>query len=82
MSGMKRVLMGVLAALTLWIGLSQSAWAARGNHGMINPKMHYKSKKNDGAFGGKYMAPKKQHRPSGYYRSTLTGKMVYGKPKK
>jgi hypothetical protein len=32
-------------------------------------------------FGGKYLAPKKQHRLSGHYRSTLTGQIVYGKPK-
>ena len=38
-------------------------------------------KKNESAFGGNYLAPKKKRKPNGYYRSTLTGQTVYGKPK-
>ena len=81
MKRMKHLLDGLIAALVLCGSLGQSAYAAHGKHGFINPKQHYKAKKNTGTFGGKYMAPKKQHRPTGYYRSTLTGKTVYGKPK-
>ena len=77
MRGMKYVVIGMVAVLTLFYGLGQSAYAAHGNSG--SHKVHYKAKKNNNAFGGNYMAPKKQHRPSGYYRSSLTGKMVYGK---
>ncbi|PWT74623.1 MAG: hypothetical protein C5B46_03750 [Proteobacteria bacterium] len=42
---------------------------------------HYKIKKNAGQFAGNYPKPKKQKKPSGYYRSSLTGQVVYGKPK-
>ena len=75
----KYLLIGIaaaLAALVLCTGLSQLAYAKH----FSAPKPHYKVKKNDGPFGGKYLAPKKQRRPTGYYRSTLTGKTVYGKP--
>jgi Skp family chaperone for outer membrane proteins len=78
---MKGFSIGILAAMALWICFAQNAFAARQQHGLINPKVHFKVKKNQNQFGGKYMAPKKQHRPTGYYRSTLTGKTVYGKPK-
>jgi hypothetical protein len=71
-------LIGLLAVSTLFSGLAQSAYAF-GKHGSNSP--HFRVKKNVGPYGGKYMAPKKQHRPSGYYRSTLTGKMVYGRPR-
>ncbi len=75
----KFVLVCALAVLTLFTGLAPTAYAF-GKHGPKAP--HVKVRKNTGTFGGKYMAPKKQHRPSGYYRSTLTGKMVYGKQKR
>jgi hypothetical protein len=74
----KSVLIGVFAVLALFTSLGPSAYA-HGKHGSNSP--HFKMKKNMGPFGGKYMAPKKQRGPSGYYRSTLTGKTVYGKPK-
>jgi hypothetical protein len=77
--GMKHVAIGMVAAFALCCGLGQSAYAAHGNSGSGSHKVHYKAKKNNNAFGGKYMAPKKQHRPSGYYHSSLTGKTVYGK---
>jgi len=76
---MKYVVIGMVAALALCSSLGQSAYAAHGNSGSSSHKVHFRAKKNNNAFGGKYMAPKKQHRPSGYYRSSLTGKMVYGK---
>jgi hypothetical protein len=72
----KHVLIAVFSLLVLFSGLDQNAFA---KHGPKTP--HFKVKKM-GPYGGKYMAPKKQHRPSGYYRSTLTGEMVYGKPKR
>jgi hypothetical protein len=78
---MKHVVIGMVAALALSCGIGQNAYASRGTQDKGPLKVHYKVKKNSNAFGGKYMAPKKQHRPSGYYRSTLTGKTVYGKPR-
>ena len=74
----KHVLIAVFSLLVLFSGLGQSAYA---KHGPKSPKTHFKMKKM-GSYGGKYMAPKKQHRPNGYYRSTLTGEMVYGKQKR
>jgi hypothetical protein len=74
---MKYVVISMVAALRLCCGLGQSAYAVRGNSGSSPRKVHFRANKNNNAFGGKYMAPKKRHRPSGYYRSTLTGKMVY-----
>jgi hypothetical protein len=79
--GIKHIVIGIAAALALSCGIGQSAYAFHGKQGSGSPKSHYKVKKNSNAFGGKYMAPKKQHRPSGYYRSTLTGKTVYGNPR-
>ena len=73
----KYVVIALFSVLVLFSGLGQSAYA---KHGPKTP--HFKMKKNMGPYGGKYMAPKKQKRPSGYYRSTLTGEMVYGKPKR
>ena len=75
----KYLLIGVAAAVALFATLNLSAYAF-GKSRFSAPKPHYKVKKNDGPFGGKYLAPKKQRRPTGYYRSTLTGKTVYGKP--
>ena len=80
MRGMKHVVIGVVAALAICCGLGQSAYAFHGKQASGSPKLHFKVKKNSNAFGGKYMAPKKQPRPSGYYRSTLTGRIIYGKP--
>ena len=81
MRGIKHFVIGLAAALALSCGIGQNAYAFHGKQGLSSPKSHYRVKKNSNAFGGKYMAPKKQHRPSGYYRSTLTGKTVYGKPR-
>jgi hypothetical protein len=74
--------MGLLAVLVLFGGLARSANAAHIQRISHSPRQHYKLKKNLAPYGGKYLAPKKQRRPSGYYRSTLTGQMVYGKPAK
>jgi hypothetical protein len=77
----KFVLVGAMAGLALCCGMIQSAQAARMKHGFAAPHPHYKVKKGDGPTGGNYLAPRKQRKPTGYYRSTLTGKMVYGKQK-
>jgi len=76
---MKHIVIGLVAALAFCGGLAPSAFAVHGKQGFSPPKTHYRAKKNSNAFGGNYMAPKKQRRPTGYYRSSLTGKMVYGK---
>jgi hypothetical protein len=80
MKMMKHLLVCMVAVLALSGGLGQSAYAAHGKHGFSSPRGHYRAKKNEGQFGGKYMAPKKQRRPTGYYRSIVTGRTVYGKP--
>ena len=71
------VFAGVLAALLVLSGAGPSAYAA---HAPKPPRL--KVKKNMGPYGGNYMAPKKQKKPTGYYRSSVTGKTVYGKPPK
>lgn len=72
----------LFAVLVLFSGLAQNAYAARAQRVAAAWHPHFKSNKNMGPYGGKYLAPKKQKKPTGYYRSTLTGKMVYGKPGK
>ena len=62
-----RVLVAVVALVWAFAGFGQSAYAL-GKH---------KAKKNSNPYA--YLAPKKQKKPTGYYQSTLTGKMVYGK---
>jgi hypothetical protein len=71
------ILIATVAVLSL---LSTSAPLAYARHSKP-PKMHYKIKKNAGPFGGNYMKPKKQKKPTGYYRNSLNGDVVYGKPK-
>ena len=71
------VFAGAVAALLLLSGASPNAYAG---HAPKPP--HLKVKKNMGPYGGNYMAPKKQKKPTGYYRSSVTGKTVYGKPPK
>jgi len=70
------VLIATIALMTLVAGSAPYAYARQ-----KPPKVHYKIKKNDGPFGGNYMKPKKQKKPTGYYRNSLNGNMVYGKPK-
>ena len=68
------VFAGAVAALLLLSGAAPGAYAKHA------PKpQRLKVKKNMGQFGGNYMAPKKQKlAPTGYYRNSLTGQMVYG----
>ena len=66
-----RVLMATALAVCILGGSAPSAHALFGRH---------KTKKNPSPYA--YLAPKKQKKPSGWYRSTLNGNLVYGKPKK
>ena len=69
------VFAGAVAGLLLLSGAAPSVY---GKHG---PKpQRFKPRKDMGAYGGNYMAPKKQKPPTGYYRNSLTGQMVYGAP--
>jgi hypothetical protein len=73
-------LIGAVGVLSLFSGLGPNAYAAH----VKNPKppkvkvVHYKEKKNATPYD--YLKAKKQKKPTGYYRSTLTGEMVYGNP--
>ncbi len=69
------VFAGAVAASMLLSGAAPDAYAKHA------PKpQRLKVRKDMGAYGGNYMAPKKQKPPTGYYRNSLTGQMVYGKP--
>lgn len=78
----KYLSMGLLSALLVFGGLASHAEAAHLVRVAHSSRPHFKVKKNQGPFGGKYMAPKKQHRPTGRYRSPVTGQVLYGKPVK
>ncbi len=75
----KTVMIAAMAIALLFSGFTPSAYA---RHGSKPPRVYYKIKKNAGPFGGNYMKPKKQKKPTGYYRNSLTGEVVYGKPKR
>lgn len=72
------LLLGAIAMALLLSGFAPPAFA---KHGPKPPKIHYKFNKKAGVFGGNYLGPKKQKKAKGYYRNSLTGEMVYGKPK-
>ena len=74
----KCILIGAVAAL-LFGGLAPAANALHLWHHNNTPHIQ-KAKKNTSPYA--YLKPKKQKRPTGYYRSSLTGQMVYGKPPK
>jgi hypothetical protein len=77
----KYLLIGLFALLVALGGLTPSAYAGHGKHGLQSPREHYRGKKNSGPFGATYISPKKQrHKTS--FRSPVTGNMVYGKPKR
>jgi len=75
----KYLSIGLLALLMLFGGLATSANASLFKKSSHSPRQHYRLKKNLAPYGGKYLAPKKQHRPSGTYRSPVTGETLYGK---
>ena len=74
----KFILIALLAASTLFSGLAPTAYARRGNK-VVHIKL---SKKNQGPYGGKYLAPKKQKPVKDRYRSPVSGNILYGKPVK
>jgi hypothetical protein len=68
-----RAFITVMVALAMCSGLAPSA-QAWGRHN--SQRVHVKVKKNNGPFGISLKA-KKQKKPKGYYRETLTGRRVY-----
>lgn len=75
----KRVLV-LMAAVTFTLGGFSSQSFALGKHAPKPPRVTRKTRKNSSPYA--YLAPKKQKKPSGYYRSTLNGELIYGKTKK
>jgi hypothetical protein len=69
----------VLAALMLG-EFAPEAQAMFGRHKSSQSRTMRRPKKNTSPYA--YLAPKKQKKPNGWYRSTVTGEMVYGKPGK
>lgn len=67
-----RALIAGVVAFALCAGLAPSAHA----WGKHSHSVHLKVKKNNGPFGISLKA-KKQKKPKGYYRETLTGRRVY-----
>jgi hypothetical protein len=66
------VFAGAVAALLLLSGAGPTAYAKHA------PKPKHLKVKNMGPYGNNYMAPKKQKPPTGWYRNSLTGQVVYG----
>lgn len=79
-----RLVIGIVSAAILLGGLEPSAHALFGRHKPNQPYAVRRAKKNTSPYA--YLKPqkqkKKQTKPNGWYRSTLTGDMVYGKQKK
>jgi hypothetical protein len=74
-----RFLAGLMGISLMLGGLAPSAHALFKRHRSEVPKVR-RAKKNSNPYA--YLARKKQKKHSGYYRSTLTGKVVYGKRKR
>src|SRR4051812_47338265 len=75
-----RVLIVMFALIWMFSGFVPRA-EALGKHGQKPPRAFRHAKKNASPYA--YLAgPKKQKKSNGYYRSTLTGEVVYGKPPK
>ena len=66
------VFAGAVAALLLLNAAGPGAYAKHA------PKAQHLKMRNMGPYGNNYMAPKKQKPPTGWYRNSLTGQMVYG----
>lgn len=78
-----RVVVGIVSMAILLNGLAPSAHALFGRHKPNQPRAMRRAKKNTSPYAYlKPQKPGKQKKPNGWYRSTLTGKMVYGKQKK
>jgi hypothetical protein len=65
---------GAVAAFLLLSGAGSGAYAKHA------PKQQKLKVRNMGPYGNNYMAPKKQKPPTGWYRNSLTGQMVFGTP--
>lgn len=76
------VSIGLFAVLTMFGGLAESAYAAHVKQVSFSARHYRPKKQNLGPYGGKYMAPKKQHPVKDHYRSPITGNTLYGKPVK
>ena len=75
-----RIVIPIVFAALLLGSSATGAHALFGRHKTNQSLAPRRAKKNSSPYA--YLAPKKQKKPNGYYRSTLTGDMVYGKPKK
>jgi hypothetical protein len=76
----KRVLMAVVLGILVLGEFAPSAHALFGRHKGNQPRVLHRVKKNSSPYA--YLKPKKQKKAKGWYRSTLTGQVVYGKPPK
>ena len=74
-----RVLTAVLAGTCMLGGFAPSAHALFGIHKSNQPHPPRKLKKNTSPYA--YLGPTKHKKATGWYQSTVTGKMVYGKKK-
>ena len=75
-----RVLIVLLGLIWMFAGFAPRA-EALGKHSPKPPRALRHAKKNASPYA--YLAgPKKQKKSNGYYRSTLTGQLVYGTPPK
>jgi hypothetical protein len=78
-----RVVIGIVSMAILLGGFAPSAHALFGKHKPNQARSMRRAKKNTSPYDYlKPQKPQKQKKPNGWYRSTLTGKMVYGKQKK
>lgn len=75
-----RILIPIVLAAVLVGESATEAHALFGHHRANQQLAPRHLKKNSNPYA--YLKPKKQKKPNGWYRSTLTGEMVYGKQKK
>jgi hypothetical protein len=75
------MLIGLVAALALFSGLAQSAYA-HGRHSSNRADKTFRIRKKSDKYMNNYLAPKKQHRVKDFYRSPVTGNILPGKAKR
>ena len=75
-----RVLIAGVALMWMFAGFAPSAHALFGKHAPKVPRVQRKMKKNSSPYA--YLAPKKQKKATGTYRSPVSGGLLYGKPKR
>ena len=74
-----RIFIAVVVLIWAFAGLGQTAYALGKHHSnVLHAQRH--SKKNSSPYD--YLAPKKQKKQTSYYRSPVTGQLLYGKQKK